>query len=41
LEDRFLLYAKDDDVFATYAYGAGSLLDGFHGIFDLKEMAIG
>jgi hypothetical protein len=22
-------------------YGAGSLLDGFHGIFDLKEMAIG
>ena len=41
LEDGFLLDGEDDAVLAADADGAGTLADGFEGIVDLEEVAVG
>lgn len=41
LEDRFLFDGEDDAVFAADSDGASSLADGFEGIVDLEQVAVG
>lgn len=36
LRDGLLLDGQDDAVLAAYSDGAGSLLDGFEGVVDLR-----
>jgi len=41
LHRRPLFAAEDDDAAALDGNGAGTALDGFEGIFDLEDVAIG
>lgn len=37
----FLFAAEDDDAVAFDGDGAGAALDGFEGVFDLEDVAVG